>query len=58
LGEKVDKAAIDRGCEPRPLEDQGRIKLQETGARFDFRQRSFWTVDTARADQRKLVVHA
>jgi len=58
LGEKVDKAAVDRGSEPRPLEDQGRIKLHETGARFDFRQRSFWAVDTARADQWKLVVHA
>jgi len=32
--------------------------LHETRARFDFRQRSFWTIDTARADQRKLVVHA
>src|SRR5208283_331709 len=25
LSEKVDKAAVERGCEPRPLEDQGRI---------------------------------
>src|SRR5208283_1624454 len=25
LGEKMDKATVDRGSEPRPLEDQGRI---------------------------------
>src|SRR5579875_391432 len=56
--EEAQEAALDRLSEKGPFENECRIQLHERRTCFDLGERCLWAINTANADERKLVFGA